>query len=168
MTLAFFIEQSRWACRPLAPSLTGIDSAQCMHTMHAHNACTPIAVSTSNACARSWLQVCPLSVISNWETQIEEHSGGTLSCIRYHGAARFKHAPSELAAADVVVTTYGIMASDKMLLKRVSAFSWSVASIWTLYVFWLLFSVLHFIVFLVDFPVHVLFGCSMLEIWMRI
>lgn len=66
-----------------------------------------------------WLQVCPLSVMSNWETQIEEHSGGKLSCIRFHGPARYKLQPAELAAADVVVTTYGILASDKMTLKRV-------------------------------------------------
>ena len=122
--------------RTIPPGLltTDIDRHR-LCAMHAHNACTPSAVSTSNACARAWLQVCPLSVISNWETQIEEHSGGALSCIRYHGAARYKHAPSELAAADVVVTTYGIMASDKVLLKRVRVFSCSAASIWTFYVF---------------------------------
>jgi hypothetical protein len=57
--------------------------------------------------------------MSNWETQIAEHSGGTLSCIRYHGAARSKLKTSELGSSHVVLTTYGVVASDKLLLKRV-------------------------------------------------
>jgi SWI/SNF-related matrix-associated actin-dependent regulator of chromatin subfamily A3 len=63
--------------------------------------------------------VCPLSVMANWEMQIAEHSGGALSCIRYHGQTRNRMEAADLAAADVVLTTYGIVATDKVFLKRV-------------------------------------------------
>lgn len=58
-------------------------------------------------------------MMSNWETQIQEHSGGKLSCIRYHGSARGKIREKDLAESDVVLTTYGILASEKYVLKRV-------------------------------------------------
>lgn len=52
------------------------------------------------------LIVVPLSVISNWEQQIEEHcTRGALTTYVYYGASR-NIAADELAKYDVVITTY--------------------------------------------------------------
>ena len=50
--------------------------------------------------------VAPLSVLSNWEKQIEEHcTPGTLSSCVYYGSSRGLSAV-ELQKYDVVITTY--------------------------------------------------------------
>lgn len=50
--------------------------------------------------------VAPLSVLSNWEKQIEEHcTPGTLSSCVYYGSSRGLNA-EELQAYDIVITTY--------------------------------------------------------------
>jgi SWI/SNF-related matrix-associated actin-dependent regulator of chromatin subfamily A3 len=50
--------------------------------------------------------VLPLSVLSNWEKQIEEHcTPGTLSSCVYYGTNRGLSA-AELQAYDIVITTY--------------------------------------------------------------
>lgn len=55
----------------------------------------------------SWLVV-PLSVMSNWEKQIEDHCvPGMLSSCVYYGASRSK-TPQELMEYDVVITTYQV------------------------------------------------------------
>ena len=52
--------------------------------------------------------VVPLSVMSNWEKQIEEHCvRGVLSSCVYYGATRFM-SPQELMKYDVVITTYQV------------------------------------------------------------
>ena len=57
------------------------------------------------------LIVCPLSVLSNWETQIREHTDGSLSVYKYHGTGRVGDA-AFLASQDVVITTYGTLAAE--------------------------------------------------------
>ena len=58
------------------------------------------------------LIICPTSVLSNWSTQIGEHlGGGALRIVTHHGTTREKTAAG-LAAADVVLTSYGTLASD--------------------------------------------------------
>lgn len=50
--------------------------------------------------------VAPLSVLSNWEKQIEEHcTPGTLSSCVYYGSSRGLSA-AELQTFDIVITTY--------------------------------------------------------------
>ena len=52
--------------------------------------------------------VVPLSVISNWEKQIEEHCvREVLSSCVYYGATR-SMSPKELTKYDVVITTYQV------------------------------------------------------------
>ncbi|EMD31673.1 hypothetical protein CERSUDRAFT_88802 [Gelatoporia subvermispora B] len=57
-------------------------------------------------CSKSTLIVVPLSVLSNWEKQIEDHvvDGALTSCI-YYGASR-SMSPDELKKYDIVITTY--------------------------------------------------------------
>ena len=59
--------------------------------------------------------VVPLSVMSNWEKQIEDHvqPGALTSCV-YYGKTR-DMSPAELKRYDVVITTYQTLASDYML-----------------------------------------------------
>lgn len=56
--------------------------------------------------------VAPLSVLSNWEKQIEEHcTRGALSSCVYYGAKRSMTA-AELTSYDVVITTYQTVAGE--------------------------------------------------------
>ncbi|CAM9189972.1 unnamed protein product [Ascophyllum nodosum] len=58
------------------------------------------------------LVVCPMSVISNWEGQLEEHvKEGALKVYAYHGGHRSQDT-NFLASCDVVITTYDTLASD--------------------------------------------------------
>lgn len=61
---------------------------------------------------RTTLIVCPLSVLSNWVTQLEEHTMlGSLSVCLYHGADRIRD-PVVLGQFDIVLTTYNILATE--------------------------------------------------------
>ncbi|OCH84706.1 hypothetical protein OBBRIDRAFT_891624 [Obba rivulosa] len=57
-------------------------------------------------CSKSTLIVVPLSVLSNWEKQIQDHvvEGVLTSCV-YYGTSR-SMTPDELKKYDVVITTY--------------------------------------------------------------
>jgi SWI/SNF-related matrix-associated actin-dependent regulator of chromatin subfamily A3 len=56
--------------------------------------------------------VVPLSVISNWQMQIEEHcTSGTISSCVYYGAQRTMTA-EELQEFDVIITTYQTVAGE--------------------------------------------------------
>lgn len=70
--------------------------------------------------SRATLLVCPLSTMTNWKEQINDHfpAGSGLKWIRYHGSERFGIRPQELAAYDIVVTTYHIVAKDMLDRKR--------------------------------------------------
>ena len=59
------------------------------------------------------LVVCPLSVVHNWEAEAARFTPG-LEVLVHHGASRQRGEPAlfGLADADVVVTTYGLMARD--------------------------------------------------------
>lgn len=61
---------------------------------------------------KSTLLVCPLSTISNWEDQIKSHiKSGSITYYIYHGGNRVKDV-QKLADFDLVVTTYGSVASE--------------------------------------------------------
>jgi hypothetical protein len=61
---------------------------------------------------KTTLLVAPLSTISNWEEQIKQHiQPGTLSFYIYHGTGRIKDI-QKLAQYDLVITTYGSIASE--------------------------------------------------------
>ncbi|KAB5523936.1 SNF2 family N-terminal domain-containing protein [Coniochaeta sp. 2T2.1] len=58
------------------------------------------------------LLICPLSTIANWEEQMKQHiKPGTLSYHIYHGQNRLRDA-NLLSKFDLVVTTYGSVASE--------------------------------------------------------
>ncbi|KAI1409348.1 SNF2 family N-terminal domain-containing protein [Hypoxylon sp. FL1857] len=62
--------------------------------------------------AKATLLICPLSTINNWEEQIKTHiKPGQLTYYVYHGSNRIKD-PKRLAAFDLVLTTYGSVASE--------------------------------------------------------
>ncbi|KAI5069906.1 hypothetical protein GOP47_0014249 [Adiantum capillus-veneris] len=68
----------------------------------------------SNACKKGGgtLIVCPMTLLSQWKTEIETHSKeGALSVYAHYGAGRTKD-PHVLLGYDVVITTYGILSSD--------------------------------------------------------
>ncbi|KAF4625000.1 hypothetical protein G7Y89_g13166 [Cudoniella acicularis] len=61
---------------------------------------------------KTTLLVSPLSTIANWEEQIKQHvKPGTLSYYIYHGSGRIKDI-NKLAEFDLVITTYGSVASE--------------------------------------------------------
>ncbi|KAL6069758.1 E3 ubiquitin-protein ligase SHPRH [Balamuthia mandrillaris] len=63
-------------------------------------------------CGGPTLIVCPLSVLANWQNQLEQHvKKGTLSVFLYHGRSRAIPA-KELQWYDVVLTTYSILGSE--------------------------------------------------------
>ncbi|PKI85613.1 hypothetical protein MVES_000712 [Malassezia vespertilionis] len=63
--------------------------------------------------SRATLLVCPLSVISNWESQIREHWAPDKqpSVYVYHGTGRTSD-PSLLADYDIVLTTYSTLGTE--------------------------------------------------------
>ncbi|XP_058603407.1 helicase-like transcription factor isoform X2 [Onychostoma macrolepis] len=63
--------------------------------------------------ARATLIVCPLSVLSNWLDQFEQHirADVTLKVYLYYGADR-KRSVKLLSEQDVVLTTYNVLSSD--------------------------------------------------------
>ena len=61
------------------------------------------------------LPVVPLSVMSNWEKQIEDHvQPGVLTSCVYYGKTR-DMSPAELKKYDVVITTYQSVVQDHEL-----------------------------------------------------
>ena len=58
------------------------------------------------------LVVVPLSIMSNWEKQIEDHvrPGALTSCV-YYGKTR-SMTPAELKKYDVVITTFSTLSSE--------------------------------------------------------
>lgn len=61
---------------------------------------------------KTTLLVAPLSTIANWEEQIKQHVlRGTLKVHIYHGTGRYKDV-NKLAEYDLVITTYGSVASE--------------------------------------------------------
>ncbi|XP_056599172.1 helicase-like transcription factor isoform X3 [Triplophysa dalaica] len=68
---------------------------------------------TGGSGARATLIVCPLSVLSNWLDQFEQHMRAdvTLNVYLYYGAER-NRSVSFLASQDVVLTTYNVLSSD--------------------------------------------------------
>ncbi|KXJ92279.1 SNF2 family N-terminal domain-domain-containing protein [Microdochium bolleyi] len=73
---------------------------------------TPLALTHLTHNGKATLLVCPLSTITNWEEQIKAHiKPGSLKYHIYHGSSRIKDA-KKLAELDLVITTYGSVASE--------------------------------------------------------
>ncbi|KAI5889386.1 uncharacterized protein SCHCODRAFT_02585708 [Schizophyllum commune H4-8] len=65
-----------------------------------------------SGCIKGTLIVAPLSIISNWEKQLEDHCApGALKSCTYYGATRGMSA-EELKKYDVVITTYQVISGE--------------------------------------------------------
>ncbi|KAI6087976.1 SNF2 family N-terminal domain-containing protein [Hypoxylon rubiginosum] len=72
----------------------------------------PLGLTRLKQNAKTTLLICPLSTITNWEEQIKAHiKPGQLTYYIYHGSNRIKD-PRRLAEFDLVLTTYGSVASE--------------------------------------------------------
>ncbi|XP_041125976.1 helicase-like transcription factor [Polyodon spathula] len=71
------------------------------------------AVASAEMKGRATLIICPLSVLSNWIDQFEQHvrPNVKLSVYLYYGSDRSRD-PLFLSSQDIVVTTYNVLAAD--------------------------------------------------------
>lgn len=73
---------------------------------------------------RPTLILCPLSVITGWAMQFEEHvAPGTLNVLVYHGADRDRRTKS-FAAYDVVISTYGTLVAEAGTRNGLGSVNW--------------------------------------------
>ena len=102
-------ESTEWS--KLRPC-TSQERKECQHKKGKNTplpACEPAPLSLNS---RATLLVSPLSTIANWEEQIKQHiKPGALKYYIYHGAGRIKDV-QKLAEYDLVITTYGSVASE--------------------------------------------------------
>lgn len=72
-----------------------------------------ITESADDSSARTTLILCPLSVISNWLDQFEQHvrADVKLNVYLYYGAER-NRSKAFLSSQDVVITTYNVLSAD--------------------------------------------------------
>ncbi|KAM8916461.1 helicase-like transcription factor isoform 2-T2 [Spinachia spinachia] len=72
-----------------------------------------IAESADDLSARTTLIICPLSVISNWLDQFEQHvrADVKLNVYLYYGTER-NRSKTFLSSQDVVITTYNVLSAD--------------------------------------------------------
>ncbi|CAN9502449.1 unnamed protein product [Ophioblennius macclurei] len=74
---------------------------------------SPIAESIEELLAKTTLIICPLSVLSNWLDQFEQHvhPNKKVNVYLYYGTERNK-SQKFLSSQDVVITTYNVVSSD--------------------------------------------------------
>ena len=81
-----------------------------------------IATLLADTAAGPTLVVCPVSVLGNWQREIERFAPG-LSVALHHGPERCRHDADEFAeqatSCDVTLTTYGLLHRDRELLEAV-------------------------------------------------
>jgi SWI/SNF-related matrix-associated actin-dependent regulator of chromatin subfamily A3 len=74
---------------------------------------------TSSNASPATLIVCPLSVISAWQDQIESHTvTGSVRVVVYQGQERKNVTMNQLIEADIVLTTYDVLATEFVDNKR--------------------------------------------------
>ncbi|KAI1437179.1 SNF2 family N-terminal domain-containing protein [Xylaria sp. CBS 124048] len=89
----------------------------------------PLQLTPLKLNGRATLLICPLSTIQNWEEQIKVHiKPGQLKYYIYHGSNRIKDA-NLLVNHDVVLTTYGSVASEVTARNRNKSGPWPLEEI---------------------------------------
>ena len=89
----------------------------------------PLQLTPLKRNGKATLLVCPLSTITNWEEQIKLHiKPGELKYYIYHGSNRIKDV-SVLADYDMVLTTYGSVASEVTARNKGKAGPWPLEEI---------------------------------------
>jgi len=81
----------------------------------------------SNSDPITTLVVAPLSLLSQWEEEVQSKS--SLSCLMYYGDQAKKLGESDLAGVDVLITTYGTLQSEYSSRKGASSASTPLLSI---------------------------------------
>lgn len=72
----------------------------------------PCASSPAASCHRATLVICPVVAIIQWRQEIARYTTpGALKVFVYHGAKRNAD-PKQMAAADVVLTTYSTIENE--------------------------------------------------------
>ncbi|KAI0815779.1 SNF2 family N-terminal domain-containing protein [Xylaria sp. FL0064] len=89
----------------------------------------PLQLTPLKRNGKATLLVCPLSTINNWEEQIKLHiKPGQIRYYVYHGSNRIKDA-NVLADYDMVLTTYGSVASEVTARNRGKSGPWPLEEI---------------------------------------
>ncbi|GAP84855.2 putative transcription termination factor 2 protein [Rosellinia necatrix] len=89
----------------------------------------PLQLTPLKRNGRATLLVCPLSTINNWEEQIKHHiKPGQVKYYIYHGSNRIKDA-NLLVDYDMVLTTYGSVASEVTARNRGKPGPWPLEEI---------------------------------------
>lgn len=89
-----------------------------MENAQVHNNCQEIVFESPDPDGpKATLVVCPPSVLSNWVSQLEEHTRqASLKVCLYHGGDRMKEA-NEISKFDIVLTTYSTLGSELTCLS---------------------------------------------------
>lgn len=98
---------------PLAPDVWSDDEPQLVGDSRNRRTAEQARREELRCRSRATLLVCPLSIVSNWESQIREHwdPQNQPSIYVYHGSGRLTD-PHLLADYDVVITTYSTLGSE--------------------------------------------------------
>ncbi|KAI1430217.1 SNF2 family N-terminal domain-containing protein [Xylaria sp. FL1777] len=89
----------------------------------------PLQLTPLKRNGKATLLVCPLSTINNWEEQIKLHiKPGQMKYYIYHGSNRIKD-PNLLVDYDMVLTTYGSVASEVTARNRGKPGPWPLEEI---------------------------------------
>ncbi|XP_029350420.1 helicase-like transcription factor isoform X1 [Echeneis naucrates] len=81
--------------------------------------------STEDSSARTTLIICPLSVLSNWLDQFEQHMHPNvkLNVYLYYGSER-NRSKTFLSSQDVVITTYNVLSADFVNESPLHSINW--------------------------------------------
>uniref|UniRef100_A0A8D0ATF8 Helicase like transcription factor n=1 Tax=Sander lucioperca TaxID=283035 RepID=A0A8D0ATF8_SANLU len=95
---------------------------ECVQTICVESSVTESADDLS---ARTTLIICPLSVISNWLHQLEQHvrANVKLNVYLYYGSER-NRSKAFLSSQDVVITTYNVLSADSGNKSPLHGINW--------------------------------------------
>uniref|UniRef100_A0A8D0B388 Helicase like transcription factor n=1 Tax=Sander lucioperca TaxID=283035 RepID=A0A8D0B388_SANLU len=84
-----------------------------------------VTESADDLSARTTLIICPLSVISNWLHQLEQHvrANVKLNVYLYYGSER-NRSKAFLSSQDVVITTYNVLSADSGVSSPLHGINW--------------------------------------------
>ncbi|XP_073007051.1 DNA repair protein RAD5A isoform X1 [Typha latifolia] len=123
MTISLLLSDPRKGCLPPAPASQVSDESNEFNNMSEQSADVSKKLTSMpyfNKPLKSKvsligggnLVVCPMTLLGQWKTEIESHvKPGSLSLYVHYGQSRAKDA-NFLAQSDVVLTTYGVLASE--------------------------------------------------------
>uniref|UniRef100_A0A673CDH0 Helicase-like transcription factor n=1 Tax=Sphaeramia orbicularis TaxID=375764 RepID=A0A673CDH0_9TELE len=98
---------------PVEMSVSVNNMKQCKCGEYTNQNASSITESPEDLSARTTLIICPLSVLSNWLDQFEQHvhANVKLNVYLYYGSER-NRSKKFLSSQDVVITTYNVLSAD--------------------------------------------------------